>query len=442
MHTRISSLIIITLVASALVSAPSIGWTAGKLNPKEVLTLKNGRFYLRGKPFAEISFNKFDLFWGLYDLLHQGKGDTPEYTKLVVSQDQALHELHEMGFKSIRFFGLPWGIWDFKDVYPYPEKRAKVFYRAMDTVLDLCDKNDIKVVYSLSAGIFIDTTLGADKLVYGEEHMQDLMANPNSRNRKLLNEYIDDVVTRYKNRKTILMWEISNELTLSADISPDTHVFDGQRMPTLQNVADFLDSVAKRIKANDKVHLVNSGGSSMRNCQWNQFTKHAWIRDTVEEQYKAMKLLYGNSSIDVIDIHYYPGNLWGDKVVGEDGKDVSMGIRRYLDIANRLKKPLYIGEFGLMPVPKDYKPESKKVWQETPDYFESYQDEAALKWVKRLMNEVVEAGAPIVHFWEYSSDRPGDQDRGSFDLKKGKTDPVLKLIIDANKRLKAKLGAE
>ncbi len=40
---------------------------AAPLTRDDVLSIKDGRFFLDGKPFAEISFNKFDLLWQLYD---------------------------------------------------------------------------------------------------------------------------------------------------------------------------------------------------------------------------------------------------------------------------------------------------------------------------------------------------------------------------------------
>jgi len=78
------------------------------LSKDDVLSIRKGRFYLDGQPFAEISFNKFDLFWQLYDQLEAGialSGNNP----MVQAQDRALRELHEMGFRTIRFFALPWG---------------------------------------------------------------------------------------------------------------------------------------------------------------------------------------------------------------------------------------------------------------------------------------------------------------------------------------------
>ena len=240
--------------------APQVRFS--QLTTNDVLSIRNGRFVLEGKPFAEISFNKFDLLWQLYDQASSGR-QLDAANGLVQDQDKALRNLHNLGFRSIRVFALPWGPAG-PASYTDPKKR-KNLYAALDKMVELCDAHDIRVVWSLGAGEFTGTKLEPGKgWVYGEEQQRELMSNPESRGRELLNRYLDETVARYKNRKAILMWEISNELTLSADIGDRDGVYEGQRMPTLKDVAGFFDDVARRIKSADPVHLVNSGGSNMR----------------------------------------------------------------------------------------------------------------------------------------------------------------------------------
>src|SRR4051794_11357321 len=78
------------------------------LTQKDVLSIRSGQFFLDGKPFAEISFNKFDLFWQLYDQLTLGQPLDPS-NPIVAAQERALRNLHELGFQSIRVFALSWG---------------------------------------------------------------------------------------------------------------------------------------------------------------------------------------------------------------------------------------------------------------------------------------------------------------------------------------------
>ena len=407
------------------------------LTQKDVLSIRDGRFFLDGEPFAEISFNKFDLFWQLYDELAGGQ-QLSATNRMVQAQDKALRDLHELGFKTIRIFALPWGP-EGPASYAEPGKRENL-YAALDKTLELCDAHDIRVVWSFGAGTFTDTKLEPGKgWVYGEEHQRDLISNAESRGRKLLNRYLDETVARYRHRKAVLMWEISNEVTLSADIGDDNRIYNGERMPSLKDVARFFDDVARRIKAADPLRLVSSGGSNMRESQWHLYQSQGWKTDTFEEQLKCLELLYATSAVDVIDIHSYPNNQPGYAILGEDGRKMWLDDKGYMAVAGRLHKPLMIGELGLQASAKT----DKKVWDATPDYFDSFDDlKAAKPWVMKTLNDAVEAGVPLSYWWCYQSDRSEDQhNRQRFDISRDRNPELVACIADANRRLKAKLHA-
>jgi len=405
------------------------------LTADDVLTIHDGRLFLDHKPFAEISFNKFDLLWQLYDELQAGRTLDPT-NQLVQAQDHALSTLHQLGFRSVRIFALPWGPAG-PAAYADPSRR-NLLYAAFDKTLDLCDAHDIRLAWSLAAGTFTDTKLDPVKgWVFGEEQQRELISNPESRGRKLLYRYISETVNRYKNRKAILLWEISNEVTLSADIGDQDRVYNGERMPSLKEVAGFFDDVARQIKAADPLRLVTSGGSNMRESQWHLFLRQGWKTDTFEEQFNCFQLLYATSAVDVVDIHCYPNNHPGYAILGTNGQSAWLDNQGYQAIARRLAKPLIIGELGLQAMARS----EKKIWDETPDYFESYDDTAAAKpWLQRTLNDVVEAGVPLTYWWCYQSDRAEDRtNRQRFDLSLERNPELLTSIVDANRRLKQKL---
>ena len=408
---------------------------AAPLTRNDVLSIKDGGFFLEGEPFAEISFNKFDLVWQFYDQVAAGK-PLNAANPLVQAQDKALRNLHELGFKTVRIFALPWGPAG-PASYADPQKR-KNLYAALDKALDLCDAHDMRVVWSLSASSFTDTKLeNAKGWVFGEEQERELISNSESRGRRLLYHYIDETVARYRQRKAVLMWEISNEVTLLADIGDANRIFNGERMPALKDVAGFFDDVARRIKSADPLRLVNSGGSNMRESQWHLYQRQGWKTDAFEEQFQCFELLYANSAVDVIDIHSYPDNQPGYAIIGEDGKKMWLDDKGYIAIARRLGKPLMIGELGLLAIPRT----EKKTWDQTPDYFESYDDTKAAKaWVVKTLNDVIEAGVPLSYWWCYQSDIPNDRSNPEhFDIDRERNPELVACIVAANKRLKAKL---
>lgn len=421
-------------VASATVTSNGMAHLA----QTDVLSIRDGRFFLEGEPFVEISFNKFDLFWQLYDQLAAGK-PLNATNPIVQAQDKALRDLHALSFKTIRMFALPWGPAG-PAAYANPETR-KTLYAALDKTLELCDRHDIRVVWSLGAGSFTDTQLDPVKgWAFGEEQERELIRNRESRGRQLLCRYLDETVARYRQRKAVLMWEISNEVTLLADIGDTNRVYNGERMPSLKDVAVFFDDVARRIKAIDPLRLVSSGGSNMRESQWHLYVGQGWKTDTLEEQFKCFELLYAKSAVDVIDIHSYPDNLPGYAVLDADGKKTWLNDQGYMSFAKRLGKPLMVGELGLHAIAR----KDRKVWDATPDYFESYSDTAAARpWVVKALNQIVEAGVPLTYWWCYQSDRADDQkDPQRFDIALGRNPELVACIVEANRKLKAKLHAK
>jgi hypothetical protein len=424
--------------AALLLLWPELPRTQASLLTKEdVLSIADGQFFLDGKPFAEISFNKFDLFWSLYNELAAGKPLEPT-NPMVVAQDRALRNLHELGFRSIRIFALPWGP-EGPASYADPKKR-KWLYAALDKTVELCEAHNVGLVWSLGAGTFTDAKLDPNKgWVHGEEQLRELVANPESRNRQLLYRYIDETVARYRNRKAVLMWEISNEVTLQADIGGPDRVYEGERMPTLKEVAKFFDEVARRIKAADPLRLVNSGGSNMRESQWHLYLGQGWKRDGFEDQFKCFELLYADSAVDVIDIHSYPDDKPGYRILDDQGEETWLDNQGYMAIARRLQKPLMIGELGLHAVPKT----DKQIWSAIPNYFESFDNIAAAKpWLIKTLNAVVEARVPLTYWWCYQSDRPGDRTNPQhFDIDRERHPELVNCIVEANKRLHAALGS-
>ena len=411
---------------SAAGTAPSV---------EDVLSFRDGCFHLDGRHFAEISFNKFDLFWQLYDQLASGRtlgDDNP----LVAAQDRALADLRALGFRTIRVFALPWGP-SGPPAYADPEKRKRL-YAALDKMVELCERHGIGVVWSLSLGSFTDTRIEPGKgWTRGEEQLRELIADPESRGRKLAFRYLDETVARYRHRKAVVMWEVHNELTLAADIGDANGVYQGERVPTLDQVAAFLDAAAKRIKAADPLRLVNSGGSAPREHQWHLYQRAGWKLDTLGEQLKCFELLYARSALDVVDIHYYPGTNPGAMISDGKGGRTTLDLKGYMKIARQIGKPLMLGEFGLAPIARS----DTNFWKGVTNYFESFADvKNAKPWVAGIVDDVVGAGVPLSYWWCYQSDRPMDQkDPQRMDIERKRNPELVELIVAANRRLKAKL---
>jgi hypothetical protein len=97
-----------------------------------------------------------------------------------------------------------------------------------------------------------------------------------------------------------------------------------------------------------------------------------------------------------------------------------------------------IGELGLHAIAKT----DTNVWQQTPDYFESYDDTRATRpWVVKTLDDVVAVGVPLTYWWCYQSDQASERNnRQRFDIDRRRNPELMGCIVEANRRLKAKLA--
>lgn len=422
--TKRTYIIILSILFQSLLFA--------KVTKNDVLSIQNNRFMLDGKPFAEISFNKFDLFWSLWQEAMAGK-ELNDYNPMVQRQQKALSDLSKAGFKTIRFFGMvhesqfKW----FKSVYIDDVKSEKIYYQALDKAIELLERNNLRAVFSLGCSAFADEEAG--------EHLRELVTNPKSVSRKLLNDNIDDIVSRYKNSKAILMWEVTNELTLFWDVQPGTLESNGKRRPTMEASIQFYKDVIARIKKKDPLRLVNSGGSMLRESAYNLNVNKKWGVDTYPQHVDIFRKMHENT-FELIDIHYYTNPNPGYYLKNETtGKEFVLNLPVYVKIAETLKLPFYVGEYGALPKPA----KDKVFWGDGREWFLTFgKDEPdALKYVQRAADMAVESGVTFMHWWCYQSDRIVDQKdplRMDFDIER--TPKLFQIVVDANKRLKEKHG--
>ena len=405
-------------------AANTILITTGSYQNDGILRAFRGKLYMNGQPYYEISFNKYDLFWQVHaEYTQRWEQDFPDHAWAMEAAEEALSQLHEMGFQSIRVFCSGGTLEEIHDT----ETRA-VFFDSMEAFFDLCAKYDIKVVVcmNLISNLFIDAVKADDEWVYGSENQLDLIADPESKSRQFVKTYLTELITRFRDHRSVLMWEINNEGNLNADVGEPTN----KVCCSILQLAEFYGDMADTIRALDPVHLITTGDSILRSSQWNLLrsvlsgktgSSYMWQIDTQDERRTLLALL--NEKYDVISIHSYnTGTPYAEKASDPDGKAVDGYAKLYMDDAAALGRPLYIGETALT-----YGTTDLLNGTDTPALFASYLD------------TYIDAGVQLTHWWAYHTDRKSQYDTdlpGGLRPGAGIHDQSLAVIQAANQKLK------
>ena len=391
-----------------------------------ILRSINGRFYMDGQPYYEISFNKFDLGYQITNhFFGYANSEFTEGNMLTLAED-ALSVLRENGFKTIRFFCS--SIVGGADIINDPSRKA-IYYEAFDYLFDLCDRYEIKSVVCLMLDNPMycysvnDPTCG---WVQGDENVKEMIADPNSKSRAKVLEYIEEFVGRYKDRDCILMWEVANEMNLDADVG----IAVNDVTNSIIQIGEFYKSVSNKIREVDPEHLVSSGDACQRNSNWNLLKgvmrglqTANWDIDTYGERLKVLSIL--NECIDVVSGHVYDAPISSYLPTNEErgrlSKAGNISFELLIAEARALGKPFYNGECGVQQGIIDQKNQEKI----TP-YQEKY------------LQQIIDAGVQLSHWWTYHSDRATAFDDDSiFNVEPGTHDESFALIKAANETLKA-----
>jgi mannan endo-1,4-beta-mannosidase len=175
---------------------------------------------------------------------------------------------------------------------------------------------------------------------------------------------------KYTEDPTIMTWELGNE----------PRAFGKSRIPAFEKT---LSSASAFIKSLDKNHLVTTGSEGAMGSE-----------DSIE----LFEKVHADPNIDYLTIHIWPKNwTWLDvkdipgSVDGAIAKTDAY-VASHLEVANRLKKPLVLEEFGL---PRD-----------NHGYLPSEPTVARDKYFENLLKKVAESGKKNdvlagLNFWAY-----------------------------------------
>jgi len=329
--------------------------TLGERKADDVLRVVGGKLYMNGEPYYEISIDKNNMFNQILSNMINS-----EVENATLEAEATLSKLSMEGIKSIRVSVFSNELANFI----YDESEQEIYFKAMDRFFDLCEKYDIKVIASLGideAYIMKKDSLSGEGFVAGTENSVDLIVDSNSESRKNLYNYLEKFISGYKDRKSVLMWELAKELNLEADVGNSVN----RPMYSLLQLSKFYGDCADKIRQFDNVHIISSGDGILRNDQWSSFEdvmNGETVRaktDSKEETLKALAMI--NEKLDVVSIRT---NEYND-------------LYQYMEYSEKLNKALYNGATGIV------------TSQEKVDFYSN---------VNIYLNSVKEIGLQISYF--------------------------------------------
>ena len=380
----------IATIGSVALAAACSGAAAQAWREGVRLTREGSRLMYDGKPFAAVGVNKHELL-DQYTCELLGKSGE-EAAEARAAAERSLQKLAELGVGVARVRVSAFWPAQIEKTYlnDDPEVR-ETFWRALDDMLDDCDRAGIRIIPTIAwhLGGWADL---------GHESLADLYSDPHSKSRELLNTWIRDLVGRYRERDTILFWELTNETNLGADLRPmfpegvlkpkiEGPVEHLIRLPVVRDVrnnyssdelAALVRELCRLIRSIDPERLIGTGFSAPRPAAWHLWLgslrraeKMDWTEDTPEQQADYLRLITPDG-VDLVSLHSYGGEF-----------EALLNLKR---AADSIERPVYIGELG-----------ASTRWFGEPTYDSPEAAEAL-----RLQLEAMRAmGIPLVTLWTW-----------------------------------------
>jgi hypothetical protein len=249
------------------------------------------------------------------------------------SYDQGFEVLAREGIPFVRFAAT--GFWP-KDMALYRNDREE-YFRRFDAVVASAEKHGIGLIPSLFWYYACVPDLVGEPM--------DQWGNPESKVHAWMREYVREVVTRYRHSPAIWAWEMGNEFGLQASLpnaaSHRAPIWPDLETATSRSERDDLSfdmlrvaytEFGKAVREHDKKRLIFTGDSLPRPAAWHMEKEGSWTPDN-ERQFRQMLRSLNPDPIDAISIHAY----------GEDAERIAWSVQA----AKSIKKPLFIGEFGV-----------------------------------------------------------------------------------------------
>ncbi len=225
------------------------------------------------------------------------------------------------------------------------------YWRLVDAMFDDLDRAGIRLVPTFVWN-------AAHFPAVANESIGTLIRNPHSKSRALLEQYVGAFIDRYKDRKTILFYELSNELNLQADLDLHRRCLEHAHDPARCSIEDgfttgdmiaFSRQMVLFIKQHDPSRRVSSGYSLPRPSadhleRQPEFSVQGpdWTPDSLAE-FKD-NLTRTQSPFDIVSVHVYQNAT--NARFGRPQDQVYRIIDDVGSVAHANHQSAFVGEFS------------------------------------------------------------------------------------------------
>ena len=240
---------------------------------------------------------------------------------------------------------------------------------------------------------------------YGESYYEAFNnpADNLSKSMEYLENYSEELVSRYANHPAIFGWEFGNERNLGNDIPHWASEHPGEDLknkPTIAVYTKVLEHWSNVVYNLDPYHrLIMSGDAGMRPAQYHIYKDNTWTMDNYEE-HKTIEAMHNSGYCHGISEHHYggylddehvdPDRLFNSTVLrGESVLSWNDGFSLLMRVAKDLKKTCYIGECGVAGgAGITFVTKEERIQKQRNVY-------------DAIANAVLETGMPIALYWNY-----------------------------------------
>ncbi|MGR8933850.1 MAG: Ig-like domain-containing protein [Gammaproteobacteria bacterium] len=374
--------------------------------------------------FAAVGLNKFDLAMQYLGTASGGDG-SERFRKVTRAMGRkSIVDAHDadVPFMRIAVTGYAPSAYGKRGDLDLWLHNPSAYWAQIDALMDDLEAADMRAVC-----IFMFNPVQFPAMT--RETVHDLLTDPQSRSSLLAERYIREFVQRYKHRRAVLFYELTNEFNLGADLDlaarcrktlvaelcvPRSNYTTAEMIGYTRRFADLLHRLDPSRPVSSGFAIPRPSAEHLRaQPEWVS-GKADWRLDTAAQFEKNLADIH--AGIDLISVHLYPTprSRLSPKAPTSATEELEIAKKA----ADSIGKPLFVGEFG----------DIKRI-DGAPDSFPVL-----------MLDRIAALKVPYsaVWAWEFYQRTPyttRDSKPSAYSLEPGENDTLIAAIRQTNRKL-------